>query len=218
MILKLENVSYRYKKKGPDILDGVTCGFEGGMLYAMTGESGSGKTTLISIMAKLDRPTGGTIWYDGKDISTMDGDEYRAKRVSVIFQSYNLLHSYTAIDNITTVLDVSGYRGGYGERAGELLDEVGIPKDKRRNAAHELSGGEQQRVAVARALAQGSEVILADEPTGNLDRPNGERVMGLFSDLARRRGKCVIVATHSDFVAGYADLVLRIESGKIAQL
>ena len=215
MILKLENVSYRYRKNGPEILDGVSCEFERGKLYAVMGESGSGKTTLISVIAKLDRATGGAILYGGADIAGMNGDEYRSRRVSVIFQSYNLLYNYTAADNVATVLDVSGYLGGYGPRAAELLAEVGIAEGKRGQVVQNLSGGEQQRVAVARALASGSEVILADEPTGNLDRGNSENVMQIFVGLARRHGKCVIIVTHSDFVAGYADHVLKLENGRI---
>jgi len=215
MILELEDVYYRYKKNSPYILNGVTYGFDKGKLYAIMGESGSGKTTLISVIAALDRPTGGRICYGGEDIAGLNADAYRARCVSVIFQGYNLLYNYTARDNITTVLNVSGYRGDYGRRAEELLGEVDISAEKRGYVVQNLSGGEQQRVAIARAVAANSEVILADEPTGNLDRTNGERVMEIFKGLMQKYGKCVIIVTHSDLIAAYADCVLKIEGGKI---
>jgi len=215
MILKLDNVFYKYGKNAPYILNDVSYEFEKGKLYAIMGGSGSGKTTLISIIAALDKPTDGKIYYDGIDISKINGDEYRANQVSIIFQSYNLLYNYTAVDNITTILNVSGYKGDYMQRADELLEEVGIPKEKRKYVVQNLSGGEQQRVAIARAIASNSEVILADEPTGNLDKANGENVMNIFKNLMLKYNKCVIIVTHSDFIAYYADCVLNINDGKI---
>lgn len=215
MILKLEDVCYKYRKNAPNILNGMSYEFEKGKLYAIMGESGSGKTTLISIIANLDKPTYGKIYYDGIDISTISGDEYRANKISVIFQNYNLLYNYTAVDNIATILNVSGYRGDYTQRADELLEEVGIPAEKRKYIVQNLSGGEQQRVAIARAIASNSEIILADEPTGNLDKTNGENVMQIFKNLMSKYNKCVIIVTHSDFIANYADCVLNINDGKI---
>lgn len=214
MILKLENVFYKYKKNAPYILNGMSYEFEKGKLYAIMGGSGSGKTTLISIIANLDKPTSGKIYYDGTDISKINGDEYRAKKVSIIFQNYNLLYNYTAVDNITTILNVSGYKGDYFQKADELLEEVSIPKEKRKYVVQNLSGGEQQRVAIARAIASNSEIILADEPTGNLDKANSENVMQIFKNLMLKYNKCVIVVTHSDFIADYADCVLNINNGK----
>jgi len=215
MILKLENIFYRYKKNAPYILNDMSYEFEKGKLYAIMGGSGSGKTTLISIIAALDKPSSGKIYYDGTDISKISGDEYRAKKVSIIFQSYNLLYNYTAIDNIATILNVSGYKGNYLHRADELLSEVDIPKEKRGYVVQNLSGGEQQRVAIARAIASNSEIILADEPTGNLDKTNSENIMQIFKNLMEKYSKCVIIVTHSDFIAEYADCVLNIDNGKI---
>ena len=215
MILKLEEVWYKYRKNAPYILNGMSCEFEEGKLYAIMGGSGSGKTTLISIIAALDKPSGGKIYYDGTDISKINSDEYRANKCSIIFQSYNLLYNYTAVDNITTILNISGYKGDYSARADELLAEVGIPAEKRGYVVQNLSGGEQQRVAIARAIAADSGVVLADEPTGNLDRANGENVMRIFKDLMLKYSKCVIIVTHSDSVAEYADCVLNIIEGKI---
>jgi len=215
MILKLEEIFYKYKKNAPYILNGASYEFEKGKLYAIMGGSGSGKTTLISIIAALDKPTSGKIYYDGTDISKINGDVYRANKVSIIFQNYNLLYNYTAVDNITTILDVSGYKSDYTQRANELLEEVGIPEDKRKYIVQNLSGGEQQRVAIARAIASNSEIILADEPTGNLDKVNSENVMSIFKNLMLKYNKCVIIVTHSDSVANYADCVLNIKNGKI---
>ena len=215
MILKLEEVFYKYNRNAPYILNGMSYEFEKGKLYAVMGGSGSGKTTLISIIAALDKPSSGKIYYDGIDISKINGDEYRAKKCSIIFQSYNLLYNYTAVDNITTILNVSGYKGDYNSRADELLAEVGIPSEKRGYVVQNLSGGEQQRVAIARSLAADSEVILADEPTGNLDKTNGENVMNIFKNAVDKYNKCIIIVTHSDFVAEYADCVVNIDNGSV---
>lgn len=215
MILKLEDIYYRYNKKSPYILNGISYEFDKGSLYAIMGGSGSGKTTLISVIAALDRPESGKIYYDGVDISTFDADEYRAKKVSIIFQNYNLLHTYTAIDNIATILNIAGYRGNYISKATELLNEVGIPEEKHNYLAHNLSGGEQQRVAIARTIASNAEIILADEPTGNLDQTNQENIMRIFGDLTRKYNKCVVIVTHSKSVADAADYLLHISAGKI---
>jgi ABC-type antimicrobial peptide transport system, ATPase component len=212
MILKLDDVYYRYKKELPFILNGVTYEFDKGKLYAVMGGSGSGKTTLISIIANLDKPAKGKIYYDGTDISTLNADEYRANKVSVIFQNYNLLYNYTAVDNIEMILNISR---NYTQKADDLLEEVGIPKEKRNYLVQNLSGGEQQRIAIARAIAANSEIILADEPTGNLDKVNSENIMRIFKDVMLKYNKCVIIVTHSDFVAGYADCILNIENGRI---
>ena len=215
MILKLENLTYRYGKRSPDILSGVSFEFDKGQLYAVMGESGSGKTTLISVIGLLDRPTGGRVYFDGVDITSLNSDDYRAKKVSIIFQSCNLLYNYTALDNIGMALHISGSSGDFDARANELLEEVGIPAEKRRYVVQNLSGGEQQRVAIARAIAADSEVILADEPTGNLDRSNTENILEIFGGIAHRRGKCVIIVTHSDEVAEKCDCVLRLENGRL---
>ena len=216
MILKLENVFYKYNKKMPYILNGVSYEFKKGNLYAVMGGSGSGKTTLISIMAGLDKPTSGKIYYSGTDISEFNDDEYRAKKVSIIFQNYNLLYNYTAIDNITTILNISGYKYSYIQRAKELLNEVDIPEEKHKYIVQNLSGGEQQRVAIARSIASNSEIIFADEPTGNLDKSNDENVMNIFKNMVSKYNKCVIIVTHSDSVAEYANYILYINNGKIS--
>jgi putative ABC transport system ATP-binding protein len=177
--------------------------------------SGAGKTTLISIISRLDKPSGGQILYDGTDISKIKPSLYRSKYVGIIFQNYNLLYNYTVMDNIAVVLSVAKYTGDYKKRAAELLEYVKIPQERWNYPAKDLSGGEQQRVAIARALAGDPEIIIADEPTGNLDKANQINVMDLFRDLASNRGKCVIIVTHSDFVCTYADEVVNISGGTI---
>lgn len=211
-ILRLENVRYRYANGLPFILDGINCGFESGKTYALVGESGTGKTTMISLIGALDRPTEGKILYNGYDVSEFDADRYRANHVSIIFQSYNLLFNYNAIDNIGMILNISGAcdEREYSHRADELLDEVGIPVGKRTYPVQNLSGGERQRVAIARAIASGSQIILADEPTGNLDPENSVRIMDMFSYLAHDHGKCVIIATHSEYVSNRCELIYNI--------
>lgn len=218
MILKLEDIYYRYNKKSPFILNGISYEFNKGTLYAIMGGSGSGKTTLISLIAALDKPTSGKIFYNGIDISTFDSDEYRAKKVSVIFQNYNLLNNYTAIDNIATILNISGYKGNYISRVTELLNEVGIPEEKHNYIAHNLSGGEQQRIAIARTIASNSEIILADEPTGNLDQANQDNIISIFRNLTQKYNKCVIIVTHSQSVADSADYLLQISAGRINEM
>lgn len=169
MILKLEDIFYRYDKRRPYILNGISCEFERGKLYAVTGGSGSGKTTLISIIAALARPSSGKILYDGIDTGEINEDRYRAKYVSTIFQSYNLLYNYTAVENIAMALHISGYTGDFAERADALLQEVGIPAEKRKYVVQNLSGGEQQRIAIARALAADSGVVLDPAPGADSD-------------------------------------------------
>lgn len=215
MKLELKNISYRYKKNLPLAIHNMSYSFETGKLYAVMGESGSGKTTLVSIISRLDNPSEGCILYDGVDICKIKADLYRSKNVGIIFQNYNLLYNYSVIDNIGVVLSVSNYKGDYKKRASELLEYVKIPETRWNYLANDLSGGEQQRVAIARSLAGDPEVIVADEPTGNLDKENQTNIMELLKDLAEKRGKCVIVVTHSDAVKEYADEVIHIAKGNI---
>lgn len=214
-MLKLQDISYKYSKNAPIVLDSICCEFESGKLYSIMGESGSGKTTLISIIARLDKPLSGTIFYNGKDVKKINPDKYRANMVSIIFQQYNLLFNHTAIDNIAAILRITGYKGDYVKQATKLLTEVALAPEKHNKPVQNLSGGEQQRVAIARALASDSGVILADEPTGNLDKTNEQNVLSIFRKLATEYGKCVIIVTHSNAVAEFADCRINIANGRL---
>lgn len=213
MLLELKNVSYRYGKDQPYILNGVTAEFHPGTLYAIMGGSGSGKTTLLSLLAYLDQITAGDIFFKSVNIRSMDENDYRSRCVSVIFQHYHLLPNYSVYDNIITMLQVNRYPGDSKARADEILDIVALPKEKRTAEARFLSGGEQQRIAIARALASDAEVILADEPTGNLDDENAQNIMQIFMNLKEQFHKCIIIVTHSGEIAQMCDCIYHLQNG-----
>ncbi|MFQ9509406.1 MAG: ABC transporter ATP-binding protein [Lachnospiraceae bacterium] len=210
-ILELKNISYQYEGTNKKVLSGINLSFESGTLYAIMGKSGSGKTTLLSLLSGLDLPTGGELLYKGMDLQKMDRDNYRAKKIGVIFQGYNLLTNATVLENILLSMNISGVKEkNKRQTALELLRKVGINEEKASRKTLKLSGGEQQRVGIARALAHHPDIILADEPTGNLDGDNENGIMDIFKELAREQGKCVIVVTHSKNVASYADKVIQL--------
>lgn len=210
-ILELKNISYQYEGTNKKVLSGINLSFESGTLYAIMGKSGSGKTTLLSLLSGLDLPTGGELLYKGMDLQKMDRDNYRAKKIGVIFQGYNLLTNATVLENILLSMNISGVKEkNKRQTALELLRKVGINEEKASRKTLKLSGGEQQRVGIARALAHHPDIILADEPTGNLDGDTENGIMDIFKELAREQGKCVIVVTHSKNVASYADKVIQL--------
>ncbi|MDE7298003.1 MAG: ABC transporter ATP-binding protein [Lachnospiraceae bacterium] len=206
-LLKLNQISYSYEKTGKPVLNNITCAFEAGKLYCVKGASGAGKSTLLSLIAGLDVPTSGEIIYDGTDITKINRDDYRANKMGVIFQSYNLLQNATAAENIMLAVNISGKKMSVAE-AYSLLSQVGIEQKQAGRKVLKLSGGEQQRVAIARAIAGGSPILAADEPTGNLDTDNEASIMEIFGRLAHDMGKCVIVVTHSQKAVAYADETL----------
>ncbi len=214
-LLRLDQVSYCYEKAEKNVLNNITCSFESGRLYCIKGSSGAGKSTLLSLIAGLDVPTSGNIFYEGTDITKMNRDDYRAGKIGVIFQSYNLLQNATAAENIMLSVNISGKRIGIDEVC-ILLSQVGIEQEKAKRKVLKLSGGEQQRVAIARAIAGGTPILAADEPTGNLDAENETAVMDIFKKLAHDMGKCVIVVTHSQNAASYADEILYLKDGGLA--
>lgn len=215
--LKLENIGYRYKNGERDVLSGVSCTFTGGLLSAVIGPSGSGKTTLLSIMAGLDRPMQGKISIDGEDLVQLDLDLYRRERVSMIFQAFQLFPLLTSVENVSYPMEMNGVaKTAAKERAIALLGAVGIGKRLHKRFPANLSGGEQQRVAIARALSTGAKVLLADEPTGNLDSENGGRVMEILLRLAHEEGYCVVVVTHDLAIADSADRVYRLTDGVLS--
>lgn len=215
-ILTLKNISYRYAETEKPVLDNISYNFEAGRLYCITGASGEGKTTLISLLAGLDLCSSGQICCEERDIASIDRDEYRSKKVGVVFQGCYLLQRATAAENIILSVNISGRHGKrVFEDAYSLLEKVGIDRRKADRRILKLSGGEQQRTAIARAVASGSPILIADEPTGNLDFENEGAIMGIFKQLAKDENKCVIVVTHSKEAASHADEVLELRGGSL---
>ena len=205
--LELKNVSYAYEK-GKAVLQNVSGSLETGKMYAILGPSGSGKTTLLSLLGGLDVPTQGSVLFDGEDITAKGLEHHRRNHISLIFQSYNLIDYMTPVENVrlTAKLD-----------AAPILERLGLTKDETQRNVLKLSGGQQQRVAIARALASDAPVILADEPTGNLDADTAEEITAILKESAHAFGKCVVVVTHSGEVAKQADVVLEIKRGHLKE-
>jgi len=201
--LKLNDLQYEYYTGRP-VLKGINAKFEPGKIYAISGESGGGKTTLLSLMGGLDEPTNGHITWGKEKLSAKRLLNYRKNIVAFIFQSYNLIDYLTAAENVRLTTKESPY---------PILEDVGITKMEATRSILQLSGGQQQRVAIARALASNAEIILADEPTGNLDEETAMGVVKLLQKSAHEMGKCVIVATHSKELAGQADVTFQLKHG-----
>ena len=202
-ILSLQNISFSYDKT--PVLRDISYEFEKGKMYCIIGKSGAGKTTLLSLLSGLAKPTSGDIIYDGKSISKIDKYTFRSRYIGVVFQSFNLITKYTALENVILSMDVSGCKiKDKKKKAIELLDSVGLDDDEANRRVLKLSGGQQQRVAIARALSYNPDIILADEPTGNLDRDTQKEIMEIFRELADQ-GKCVILVSHSPDVAEMCD-------------
>ncbi len=209
MILEAKNVVYYYKaNKTRKILDEVSYSFKDGNMYAILGPSGSGKTTFLSLLAGLDTPVTGEILYAGENIQKKGLNYHRKNNISLVFQNYNLIDYLTPKENVML---------GGSTNVGRLLEMVGIPMEDWNRKVLQLSGGQQQRVAIARALASSAKVLLADEPTGNLDEETEEQIIKILQNSAHKQGKCVIVVTHSRKVASAADVVIKINLGKITE-
>mgnify|MGYP000849542854 FL=1 len=212
--LVLENVSYAYKGSDRKAVKNVSVHFEESKVNAVIGPSGSGKTTLLSIMAGLDSPTEGEAFLNGEKLSGMDLDQYRREKVSMIFQAFHLFPLLTVIENVCFPMELNGVEKEAAiERAKIYLQSVGITEEKHKRYPGNLSGGEQQRVAIARTLASGARVILADEPTGNLDKANGQNIVDILKSLAHDQDYCVIIVTHDPAVAEQADQVWKMDDG-----
>ena len=202
-VLSLKNISYSYGST--PVLQDVSYEFEKGKMYCIIGKSGAGKTTLLSLLSGLTDPQKGEILYQDKSISSIDKYVYRSRYVGVVFQSYNLLTKYTALENVVLSMDIAGYKAeNKNKRALRLLDGVGLDEDEANRRVLKLSGGQQQRVAIARALSYDPDIILADEPTGNLDSDTQNEIMAIFRGLVDQ-GKCVILVSHSPEVAQMCD-------------
>ena len=202
-LLSLQSISFSYDKT--PVLKDISYDFEKGKMYCIIGKSGAGKTTLLSLLSGLAIPTAGDIIYDGKSIAKIDKYTFRSKYIGVVFQSFNLLTKYTALENVILSMDIARYKTKDKQaRALELLDSVGLDEDEANRRVLKLSGGQQQRVAIARALSYDPDIILADEPTGNLDRETQKEIMDIFRELTNQ-GKCVILVSHSPDVAAMCD-------------
>ena len=203
-ILEINNVRYAYGKQ--TVLRGISACLEQGKMYAILGPSGCGKTTLLSLLGGLDSPAGGQILYQGQDIEETGLALHRRRHVAFIFQGYNLIDYLTPLENVA----LTSKRPPL-----PILEQLGLTAEEAKRSVLKLSGGQQQRVAIARALASDAQVILADEPTGNLDEDTAAEITSILRDSAHQAGKCVVVVTHSNELAKQADVVFRLKKGEL---
>lgn len=220
-ILKFENVSYHYKDGSEEvtILNNVNYSFEQGKIYAIVGASGSGKTTSLVLAGGLDQPKQGKIVFKEKDINEIGLTKYRQKDISIVFQSYNLIYYMNAYQNVKAALDISKSNiPNKKEFAIKTLESVGLNEQLSTRDIRKLSGGQQQRVAIARAIARDVDLILADEPTGNLDSKTAKDILNIFINLAHKQNKCIILVTHSTEIAKKCDTVIRIKDGQFTEV
>lgn len=208
--LELQNVSFSYNEK-KSILKNINLSFQEGNIYAITGKSGAGKTTLLSLLSLLQKPVSGDIYYADKNLKEMDPYKYRSTQIGVIFQSYNLLPLLNAVENVMLSMDIASLKDvDKKKHAIELLEKVGLNEEDIYRPIRKLSGGQQQRVAIARAMSYSPSLILADEPTGNLDSDTEKDILSIFQKFAHEDNKCIIIVTHSPSVTKVADYVYRL--------
>ena len=221
-ILKLENINYSYIDGGYErqILKDLSCEFEAGKFYTILGPSGSGKTTLLSIIAGLDTANSGNIYFEDKLVAKKDLAKYRRNSISIVFQQYNLIGYLTGLENVELAMTETDNKIPKDKKtvAYNLLERFGIVKTKADRLVGQLSGGEQQRVAIARSLASNVNLIFADEPTGNLDTATEKEIISIFKELAHEYGKTIIVVTHSDTVSAMSDQRLLLRDGKLNRI
>ena len=206
-VLEMNNIRYSYDNKR-NVLNGINMALEEGKMYAILGQSGCGKTTLLSLLGGLDSPIDGQILYDGQDIEKLGLANHRKNNVAFIFQSYNLIDYLTPKENVALTAKLSPQ---------PILERVGLTEEECKRNVLKLSGGQQQRVAIARALASDTKVILADEPTGNLDEDTTAEIISILKECAHEMNKCVIIVTHSNDLAKQADTIFRLKKGKLIQ-
>ena len=216
-ILEVKDVSYRYSDAAKDeyVLKNINLSFELGKSYAIRGKSGSGKTTLLSLISGLEKKYKGEILYNGKKLSKMNLDKYRNSDIGIVFQSYNLLPQFTAEENIILSMDINNLKKiNKKEKAIELMKQVGLSESLAKRRVLKLSGGEQQRITIARSLSYNPKIIIADEPTGNLDKETENEILKIFDNLAHKENKCVIIVTHSENVCKTVDKVYELKKNK----
>lgn len=219
-ILELRDVAYSYNSQFQrvNVIEKVNCSFEQGKVYAIVGKSGSGKSTLLSLLAGLDVPRSGEVLFEGKPTSEMDLAKYRRECAAMIYQSFRLFPLLTVSENITYPMELRGFRGKKArDRARTLALRVALPEALLDRFPNMLSGGEQQRVGIARALSMDTKLLLADEPTGNLDEENSRNIIDILVQLAHSDGYCVIIATHDLSILPKMDVVFRMSSGVLRQ-
>lgn len=204
-IIRIENLKYAYQARKP-VLKGITTELESGKMYAILGPSGCGKTTLLSLLGGLDSPTDGKIFFMEEDIEKTGLMKHRKEHVSFIFQSYNLIEYLTPAENVALTSSLP---------AMPVLKKLGLTKEESKRNVLKLSGGQQQRVAIARALASEAPVILADEPTGNLDEDTAAEIVEILKQSAHEMNKCVVVVTHSNELAKQADVIFKLRKGSV---
>lgn len=217
-ILELRGTGYTYRTQYQQVeaLKGVSYSFETGKLHAIMGRSGSGKTTLLSLMAGLDLPTAGQVLFEGTPTSEMDLERYRREKAAVIYQNFRLFPLLTVAENVMYPMELQGMRPKQAkEKAAALVERAGLPSSVLDRFPTMLSGGEQQRVAIARALGMETRLLLADEPTGNLDVANGENVLAILEGLAHEEDYCVVVVTHDPAIGGRADALMELRDGVV---
>lgn len=215
-LLSLKDVSYRYEGAKRDVFDNINIDFEKGKVYGIIGKSGAGKSTLLSLISGLDTCKSGEVLYKDNSLKNIDRDLYRAKDIGVIFQGYNLLLNATAKENIVLSMNISNSKKEKKDKyIDDLLQDLGIDSDKANRKILNLSGGEQQRIGIARAISHNPDIIIADEPTGNLDNETEEKIMDILVSLAHKHNKCVIIVTHSKKVCSYLDEIWGLKSGKL---
>ncbi|GAA0103322.1 ABC transporter ATP-binding protein [Paraclostridium bifermentans] len=215
-LLSLKDVSYRYEGANRDVFNNINIDFEKGKVYGIIGKSGAGKSTLLSLISGLDTCKSGEVLHNDKSLKNIDRDLYRAKDIGVIFQGYNLLLNATAKENILLSMNISNSKQeDKDEYIDDLLQNLGIDSDKANRKILNLSGGEQQRIGIARAISHNPDIIIADEPTGNLDNETEEKIMDILVSLAHKHNKCVIIVTHSKKVCSYLDEIWGLKSGKL---
>lgn len=204
-IMEIKGVCYSYDNKR-NVLKNINIVLEKGKIYAILGSSGCGKTTLLSLLGGLDSPISGEILYDGQNIEKIGLASHRKNNVAFIFQSYNLIDYLTPLENVSLTAKLAPQ---------PVLERVGLTKEESRRNVLKLSGGQQQRVAIARALASDADIILGDEPTGNLDEDTAAEIIEMLKECAHQMNKCVVIVTHSNDFAKKADVVLRLKKGEL---
>ena len=220
-ILEFEDVSYHYLDGSSNvtILDKANYSFQKGKIYAIVGASGSGKTTTIILAGGLDKPKSGKVFFKGTDTAKIGLNKYRRNNISIVFQSYNLIHYMNAYENVVNAIEIAGVKiPNKKEYCLKILNDLGLSKEQCLRDIRKLSGGQQQRVAIARAIAKDVDLILAYEPTGNLDEKNSREILKAFIELAHNNNKCVIIVTHSPSLAKKCDVQLKINDGQIVEI